>query len=173
MKICFTALSLSLIFTSISPLSAQCRESKIRKEKLMTNLHRVLTTIAIICITACSTKKSPNFYPNDKLREVSVETTKEDTKECMALADDYVKSPEKYKEVAGSTAKAGVIGSAAGAVGGAIVGNAGRGTAVGAASGAVVALLQGLWKIGDRDPSYERFVEHCLQEKGYKIYGWS
>lgn len=126
--------------------------------------------------SGCSSNRSvrsPEFYPNEKYTQAGAAQANNDTRYCMSLADEYVQEPEHWKGVLEDTAKASVAGAAAGAVGGSIVSNAGRGTAIGAASGAIIALLNGLYKSGDPNPTYERFVEQCLAEKGYKVFGWS
>lgn len=134
-------------------------------------------TILVLSLAACSlTQKSvrnPEFYPNAHLQKVGPAQANQDTRYCMSLADEYVKEPEHWKEVGKQTAGGAILGSATGAVGGAIVSEAGRGTAIGAATGAIVGLVRGLQKAGEPNPTYERFVEQCLAEKGYKVYGWS
>lgn len=130
-----------------------------------------------LLISGCSlTQKSirhPDFYPNEHLRAVGQAQAHQDTRYCMSLADEYVKEPEKWKDVATDSLGGAVLGTATGAVGGAIVGNTGRGVGIGAATGAIIGLVRGLQKAGDPNPTYERFVEQCLSEKGYRVYGWS
>jgi hypothetical protein len=38
--------------------------------------------------------------------------------------------------------------------------------------GGVIGVLKGMSEMNDRSPSYERFVEHCLQKEGYEVIGW-
>ena len=54
----------------------------------------------------------------------------------------------------------------------AIVGTAGTGAAIGAASGATASLLRSLF--GSKPPrqTHMRFVDRCLQERGYEPMGW-
>jgi len=91
----------------------------------------------------------------------------------VALADEYIKQPNKYGEMAKEGLIGGAVGAGTGAVGGAIMGNAGRGTGAGAAVGGILGVLHAASKMNERTPSYERFVEHCLQKEGYEIIGWS
>lgn len=131
---------------------------------------KIIIIFLSILTAGCST--SPKLLPNDHLLKVGKEQSDKDIQDCLTLADTYSSDPTRWKEIAGSTAKAAVIGSAAGAVGGAIVNNAGRGTAIGAATAAVTALLYELSALGDADPSYKSFVEYCLKKRGYETSNW-
>ena len=131
----------------------------------------MLTLFALpMCLIACSSR--PKLLPNDVVLKSSKAQVDKDIDECLELADTYADDYDKLKTTVENTAKASVAGAAAGAVGGAIVGNAGRGTAVGAASAAVFALLNELYTLGDKDPTYQRFAEYCLIKRGYEIAGW-
>lgn len=134
-----------------------------------------LLIFLLASIFSCSgvkSTRSPQFYPNEKLSQVSPDVLNQDTRHCMSLADDYVKDPEAWKGVAKGTVKGSAIGAAGGAVSGAIFSNAGRGTAAGAAAGAIVGLINALEQSGQPNPSYEKFVEQCLADKGYRVYAW-
>lgn len=136
-----------------------------------------LLPFIIIGVSACSAMsgpKTPDLFPNEKLSKTPMGVVQADVNSCMALADQYIKEPNKYGEMA----KQGVIGGAVGAGGGALAGtitgnNVGRATGAGAAVGGVIGVLSGMSEMNQRSPSYERFVEHCLQKKGYEIVGWS
>lgn len=137
----------------------------------MTSL-RLLSAVAVfaLCGAGCSSPR-PVPYPNDHFKKVGEEQFEKDLAECMALADDYVKS-EAGKDVAKSTAGGGAAGGAMGAAGGAVTGNAGRGAGVGAAVGATGGLIRGGAKASKPSPMYKQFVNQCLSEKGYQIIGW-
>lgn len=126
--------------------------------------------IIAFLLTGCSAK--PKLLPNPHLIAVGKGQSEKDIQECIELADAYSDNSAVYKEAAIETTKGAVIGSAAGAVGGAIAGSVGRGTAIGAASGAVAALLNELFTIGEKDPTYRQFAEYCLSKKGYEVGGW-
>jgi outer membrane lipoprotein SlyB len=66
----------------------------------------------------------------------------------------------------------GAIGSAAGTVGGAVVGHPGRGAMVGAASGATAGFLRGLFRRAPPSNTHKRFVQRFLKERGYDPVGW-
>ncbi len=130
---------------------------------------------ALCLLSACTPQnaRSPQFYPNPKLNAVGPAQARADAEHCKALADEYVQNPSQWKTVAKETGKSAVVGTAAGAVGGSIFSKAGRGAGAGAAAGAIFGLVRGLEKAGEPNPDWDKFVEHCLAEKGYRVYGWS
>jgi hypothetical protein len=143
------------------------------------NSHRHLSGLVkfltVLVLGGCATivaDKHPQLYPNEKLARTSSIQAQTDVDRCMSLADSYIKDPNKYGEVAKQGLIGGAVGAGAGAVGGAIMGEAGRGTGAGAAVGGIIGVLKGLSEMNERSPSYQRFVEHCLQKQGYEIIGW-
>ncbi len=137
-----------------------------------------ICTIACGIICGCTamgmgSKPTPDFYPNDRYLHSPPAEVQQYEAECMNLASQYVKEPNKYQNLAKDGLEGGVIGAATGAVGGAIAGNAGRGTGAGAAIGGMLGILKGLKDMNEPSPSYERFVEHCLSQHGYSVIGWS
>jgi uncharacterized protein YcfJ len=140
-------------------------------------MRKVVLSIVILSFAGCSamtTPKTPDLYPNAKLAQTSRGQVQADVNTCIALADEYVKQPNKYGEVAKQGVIGGAVGAGTGALAGTIVGsNVGRSTGAGAAVGGVIGVLKGMSEMNERSPSYERFVEHCLQKKGYEIVGWS
>jgi hypothetical protein len=132
----------------------------------------------MLALSACSSAR-PVLYPNKHLQSVGNAKADEDIAQCMALAESYVGSggatEQQGRNVAKGTAIGGATGAATGAVGGAIAGDAGTGAAVGAATGATAGFLGSIFGVfGDSGPSptYQRFVERCLQERGYEPIGW-
>ncbi|MDC0357398.1 hypothetical protein OAO01_01155 [Oligoflexia bacterium] len=124
------------------------------------------------CATQNATR-NPRFYPNAHLTEAGAAEANNDSRYCMSLADEFVQDPENFKKGAQNVGETAVAGAAAGAVSGAILrGAVGRYTAAGAASGAILQLLKELYKSGQQDPTWERFVEQCLANKGYQVYTW-
>lgn len=145
----------------------------------MTNLPQSVATLSalsflILCTVGCSASSRPILYPNSHLSAQTKSQVDTDVDDCMVLADSYVKDPSKYQELAKTGITAGAIGAGAGALGGVIVGSSvGRATGAGAAVGAVVAIANELIHKGDRSPSYQSFVNHCLTKKGYEVTGWN
>lgn len=127
----------------------------------------------LFLFTACSGTRTPAFYPNDHLNRVGNVQAEVDSKYCQALADQYVKQPSRYSSTAREGTIGGALGAATGAVAGAITrGNVGRSLGAGAAVGAIWSIANDLRRTGNKSPSYHRFVERCLQQKGFEIVGW-
>jgi outer membrane lipoprotein SlyB len=133
----------------------------------------IFVTVLLLCSACAAGPKRPRFFPNDHYRRVGPGVADADAAQCMALADEYVENPSAWQDVATRGAGGAVIGAGAGALTGTITkGKVGRTTAAGAAVGSIVGVASGLSKMGERNPSYDRFVEHCLQQKGYQVVGW-
>ncbi len=139
-------------------------------------MRKALVALALIGSTGCAsmtTPATPDLYPNAKLNNTARGQIHADVSHCMSLADEYIKQPNKYGEMAKEGLIGGAVGAGTGAIAGTITGNAGRGTGAGAAVGGILGVLHAASKMNDRSPSYQRFVEHCLQKQGYEIIGWS
>jgi hypothetical protein len=132
--------------------------------------HAVLASVLLLA-AGCSTRR-PVLYPNEALQKAGPATADRDITECMQLADEYVKSGGRGREVARDAAVGGGTGAAAGAVGGAIYGNPGQGAAAGAAAGVTAGLLHNLFKSGGPSPIYQNYVNTCLSDRGYRVIGW-
>lgn len=126
---------------------------------------------ALALLSGCAPQR-PVLYPNARLQEVGMAVAQQDIDECIALARQAGAGEDVGAEVAKRTVTSSAIGAAGGAAAGAIHGNAGRGAAAGAAGGAAVGLTAGLIRSQDLDPVTKRWVEACLQERGYRTVGW-
>lgn len=140
-------------------------------------MRRVISSLFICSLAACSVvsgPKTPDFFPNEKLSSTPMGVVQADVNGCMAMADQYIKEPNKYGDMAKQGLIGGAVGAGTGALAGTITGsNPGRATGAGAAVGGILGVLNSARSMNERSPSYERFVEHCLQKKGYEITGWS
>lgn len=135
----------------------------------------VLRTVPLACVSivliGCAAER-PVLYPNPHLNTVGAATAEQDIDECIALAKGAGVGPNKAGQVAGRTATAAAVGGAAGAAAGAVRGHAGRGAAMGAAGGAAGGLVSGMIKSRGLDTVTKRYVDVCLQERGYRVLGW-
>ena len=133
----------------------------------------VLVIGLVLSVAGCSGAK-PILYPNPTFEKTDSEQVELDIALCEELAEHHVETASAGEKVAGKTVAGGAIGAASGAVGGAIAGNVGLGSAIGAAVGATQGLLRGLFSSGgpDSNPTYRKFVDRCLREKGYEPIGW-
>ncbi len=133
-----------------------------------------------VSIGACAGTRRPVLYPNDAYQRVGSATAQQHIDECMRRAEAYLESgagdAAVAQDVATKTAVGAGTGAAIGAAGGAVSGDAGHGAAVGAATGATAGFLGGIigaiGRKSEPDPTYARFVERCLREKGYEPIGW-
>jgi outer membrane lipoprotein SlyB len=133
--------------------------------------HVVAAIIVGLFLSACAAKR-PVLYPNDHFNTVGKEAAQRDIDACLRLAADQDLESKPEKEVATSTAKGAAVGTAVGVAIGAVTGNLGRAAAAGAAGGGTGGCLSGLVRSRDPDPLVRRFVETCLQKKGYEPIGW-
>lgn len=131
-----------------------------------------LAAVAAAALLAGCAPQRPVLYPNAKLQQVGMAVAQQDVEDCIALARQSGAGADAGAEVAQRTVTASAIGAAGGAAAGAVHGNAGRGAAAGAAGGAAVGLTAGLLRSQDLDPVTKRWVEACLQERGYRTVGW-
>lgn len=133
--------------------------------------------VGAVLLSGCAqmmTPKTPDLFPNDAYRQGGAAKAEREVKYCMDLADEYVQEPDKFCQMAANVAKGAVVGAGAGTLGGVIMKSpVGRGLAAGAAVGAIVSLASELYDMNEKSPSYQRFVEYCLQKKGYEVTGWS
>lgn len=131
---------------------------------------RVGLAIAVLLLAGCANQR-PVLYPDESGVRGGPQQADLAIDECMTKADasglDYSDG-----DVAGRTARGGVIGGAGGAAVGAIFGNAGKGAAAGAAHGASQGFFRGLFARDRPAPIYRRFVNRCLRERGYDPIGW-
>jgi len=133
----------------------------------------VIVTGLALALSACAATSRPTLYPNETFQKAGPAQADADISYCMNLADQYVKDPNRYADMAKGGVVGGAVGAGTGAIAGAITkSNVGRATGAGAAVGSIIGVLDSARKSGQRTPNYERFVEHCLHEKGYQIIGW-
>lgn len=127
---------------------------------------KFLTPLILLVFTGCASK--PVLYPNKKFKSAGKEVASKDIDQCIEEAEAYLDSPTG-KNMARGAGGGSLIGGAMGAVSGIfrgdIVGGAVRGAAVGGAGGAAAGALT-------PDTIKKRYVNSCLQKKGYRILGW-
>ncbi len=141
------------------------------------NAKNFLFLAVLIAAVGCSgmqRNETPDLYPNDKFKSGGSAKAQAAQQYCMALADEYVKEPDKFDSAVKAGAKGAVVGAAVGGVGGAIMNDSvGRAVGAGAAVGGILGVLKSLNETGQHSPSYQRFVERCLDKEGYEVVGWS
>ena len=124
-------------------------------------------------VTGCASSK-PVIYPNAHYNDVGSQAAQQDIANCITLAQSVGVSRTKNEaedeasRAAGGTA----AGAATGAVGGAIAGGAAIGSIAGAATGLTAVIISSMFQKPKNNPTFEKFVERCLQERGYEVIGW-
>lgn len=134
----------------------------------------IILTIGLLTLAGCSSPKRPVLYPNAHYQMVGSYQAQADVDACMQAAYASGADEGKGSELAKDTAKAGAVGATTGAVVGAISSSSdiGRGAAIGGAGAATARLVSGAFDASDPTPIFMRFVDLCLQEKGYQTLGW-
>ena len=135
-----------------------------------------LRTIALLAATcalvpACAPQR-PVLYPNSHWHQVGQIQAEQDINDCVQLARDFGAGVDPGARVAKDTAGGAAVGGATGAAVGAVTGSLGRGAAAGAAGGAAGAMTRSIIRSDEPGPVFKRFVEKCLQDKGYEPIGW-
>ncbi|MFA6237701.1 MAG: glycine zipper family protein [Bacteriovorax sp.] len=136
------------------------------KKNNISGLRFFLFIVLTMTLASCASK--PKLYPNETLKSRGKEVADNDIKQCMDDADLYLESSEG-KKIAKSAGFGAVVGGAVGAVAGAFTGNISRGAAQGAAMGGVGGGTAGALT---PDELKHRYVNQCLNDKGYRVLGW-
>ena len=134
----------------------------------------IFIVVLVTALVSCSSARRPVLYPNDHLNRVRQQQADADINACMRAAEASGANSNRSEDVAKKTAKAGAVGASTGAVVGAISSgtSAGRGAAIGGAGAATATLVGGAFDASEPTQIYKRFVDQCLQDKGYQPIGW-
>jgi hypothetical protein len=128
---------------------------------------------ATLLLGACaSSAKRPVFYPNAHIQTVGQAQAQRDTNACMALASEYGVATTKDGEIAKRSGKGAVLGGVGAGAWGLVRGDAAERAAAGAAAGAATGAAKGAFESTELSPTFKRFVNRCLRERGYDVIGW-
>ncbi len=126
-----------------------------------------------VLITGCtSAQKRPVFYPNHHIQTVGKAQAQRDTDDCMALANSYGVSTNKDGEIGKKAATGAALGGIGAGAYGLVRGDAGERALAGAAAGAATGAVKGGIDSTELSPTFKRFVQRCLRERGYDVIGW-
>ncbi|MCO6431912.1 MAG: glycine zipper family protein [Deltaproteobacteria bacterium] len=128
--------------------------------------------LATGCSSLLTSESEPMLLQEGLVDSNLIQLQETDKDECLQAADIQVTARKPWPFILEHAALGAVIGSATGAVSGSIFGEVGESVASGAAVGTLVGTVQSIMDLNRRTPSYERFVEHCLHQKGYQVIGW-
>ncbi|NDV24692.1 hypothetical protein [Desulfovibrio sp. JC022] len=127
--------------------------------------------IALLLLACPACAKKPVLYPNEQYKKAGETKVSEDIEYCMEFAEKSVGKESKGKTSAKAGIQGGLIGGAIGLGIGIVTGSPGSSAMAGAAGGAAGGAVGGAVQ-DNEDPLYKKFVERCLQEKGYETMGW-
>jgi hypothetical protein len=141
-------------------------------------MRRLLLPLSVAIALACASAR-PVLYPNATLERAGQAQAQREIDECLALAQEDVGEPRRggSEDLAKRTAARTATGAATGAaVGGAMGRSAARGAAGGAAGAATHTVVSAALRPGRTpsapDPVFRRYVDRCLNERGYEVIGW-
>lgn len=149
----------------------------------MKRIHQIsLSLAATLVLGACATgahspSARPVLYPNAKYNQVGETKARSEVDVCISKAQQAGLTPDdKNNSVATGAARGAATAGVAAAVGTLISGqnidHAARNAAGAAAVGASAGAVNG--SFNDRaNPTYRRFIERCMSEKGFEIIGWN
>jgi outer membrane lipoprotein SlyB len=142
-------------------------------------MRRVAALIPFALLALACASPRPVLYPNAALERAGREQAQRDVDACLARAEADVggEGDGAGERIAKGAAERTATGAATGAAVGAAVGRgAARGAAGGAAGAAahtaVGAILHPHRARGGPDPVFRRYVDRCLNERGYDVIGW-
>jgi len=107
----------------------------------------IALAVTLATVTGCASTQRPVLYPNATLTRVGQPQAGRDIDDCMSRAESH-----------GLTATGDTR----------VVRRGAEGAAAGAAAGAV----RDGFDAADLNPTYRRFVQRCLRERGYEVIGW-
>ena len=139
-----------------------------------------IAAFLLVLPSVCLATPKPDLYPNKHLKIVGQVQANRDTIDCRIQAEDYLASSysQDNRQAARREAlRRGARGAALGALGSTITkNNAGRGAGAGAAIAGTASMLDSrrqqreLQQSGS--PQYKKYVEACLEDRGYRVVGW-
>ncbi|MCB1774158.1 MAG: glycine zipper family protein [Gammaproteobacteria bacterium] len=132
-----------------------------------------VAVVAVVMLAGCAgSEKRPVFYPNSHLEYVGIAAGQRDIDDCMARASAHGVAKNKDGQVGEKAAKGAVLGGIGSAAWGLVRGDAGERALAGAAAGAATGAAAGGFESAKLNLTYQRFVERCLQDRGYDVIGW-
>jgi hypothetical protein len=135
---------------------------------------RLALPVVVLLFAGCaSTPPRPVFYPNAHYNAVSPAQVRRDTDDCVALAERSGVGATRDGEVGRKAATGAAVGGAGAGAWGLVRGNdAGERALAGAAAGAATGAVKGTLDGGRPNPTWQRFVQRCLTDRGYDVIGW-
>ena len=132
-----------------------------------------VSLLPLLLLTGCSSgPKRPLFYYGSYMKPVSKVQSDRDTNECMALARQAGVRENRDGEVGKKTASGALLGGIAAGTWSLIRGDGGENMVAGAVAGGATGAAKGALDSNEQNPTFRRYVERCLADRGYQVIGW-
>ncbi|WP_027178749.1 hypothetical protein [Maridesulfovibrio bastinii] len=131
----------------------------------------IVMLAAILIFSAGCAQKKPVLYHNAHYNNTSPEQRDKDINYCIEQGKTNIGESSRGKTSLKSGIKGSVIGGAVGLGIGIITGSPGTSTAAGALGGGAGGAASGAFD-DSGDALFRRYVNRCLQDKGYEPIGW-
>ncbi len=133
----------------------------------------VALLLGALLLGGCSSgPKRPVLYPNHHMQQVGQTQAQLDIDRCIADADDYGVDRTRDGEAGTKAASGALIGGASAGAWGLVRGDAGERALAGAVAGGTAGAVKGGVDSQRISPVFQRFVEQCLRDRGYRVIGW-
>lgn len=137
---------------------------------------RKIFSALILSLLVFSCSYEPILDENQKYRMTPQDQIDEDVKQCKERADNHLKG-RKLKRAGKQAVRSSATGAIVGGALGLFLGGSGRALARGAGIGAGVGAVAGAASVAgegklSKDQIKQRYVNRCLNEKGYSVLGW-
>lgn len=143
----------------------------VTNRSLFSSLAVVLCLLSLL--TACASgAKRPLFYYSSYSEPVDKAQSDLDTDECMAMARQAGVREHRDGQVGKNAATGAVLGGIAAGAWSLIRGNGGESLVAGAVAGGATGAAKGAIDSTGQNPTFRRYVERCLGERGYDVIGW-
>jgi len=132
-----------------------------------------LPLLLLLFLTGCaSAPKQPIFYYGSYSEPASKAQSDLDTQDCMALARQAGVRENRDGQVGKKAASGALIGGIAAGAWGLVRGDGGERLLAGAVAGGATGAAKGAIDSNEQNPTFRKYVERCLGERGYEVIGW-
>lgn len=135
-------------------------------------MRKALALVLVSLVLALGCAKRPVLYPNAQYERAGEAAAERAVDDCIQLAENADLGTNQAADAAKRTGAGAAVGTATGAATGAIRGGAGIGALVGLTAGAIVGFFSWLFGASELEPTFVRYVDRCLAERGYESIGW-
>ena len=141
-------------------------------KKVLPGRHPSLILVLLLLTACASGPERPVFYYGSYIEPVDRAESTRDTNECMALARQAGVRENRDGNVGNRAASGALLGGIAAGAWSLIRGNGGENVVAGAVAGGATGTAKGMLESNEQSPTFRRYVEHCLEDRGYRVIGW-